>query len=157
MDNETLVREHIVEAPFAALLGLRLERFATDEVCVRLPYRTAVTTLGELLHGGALSALIDVAATAAAWSRADLARGPRGTTIGLTVNFLNGAQGRDVLGTARVVQRGSSIVVCEVQVRDEAGAGGAGAGHLQAQPRGLRPKRRSRGRPRLGRYLSWSR
>ena len=82
LEPKDIIAQHIVQAPMAKLLGVRLEEFAPDLVRVRLPFRSELTTIGDLVHGGALSALIDVAATAAAWSRADLERSPRGTTIG---------------------------------------------------------------------------
>jgi uncharacterized protein (TIGR00369 family) len=94
---------------------------APDRVQVRLPFRPEVTTVGDLVHGGAIAALVDVAATAAFWTGADLARKPRGTTIGFTVNFLAPARGCDLVAEARVVQRGRSISVGEVTVT---GAGG---------------------------------
>lgn len=115
-DLEAIVTQHILGAPLAASLGLRLEQFERDRLSVRLPFAPAVTTLGDLVHGGAISALIDVAATAAAWSAADLARGPRGTTVTLTVNFISGARSEDVIATAQVIQRGKSLVVCDVTV-----------------------------------------
>lgn len=118
---ESVVRDAIASSPLGRLMGFVAEAIEPDRVCLRLPFRTEVTTIGDLVHGGAIAALVDAAATAAAWSRADLARSPRGTTIGLTVNYLNGARGGDVTATATVVQRGKSIVVCEVEVRDGAG------------------------------------
>jgi uncharacterized protein (TIGR00369 family) len=120
-DLEPILRDVIVGSPLGRLLGMELASAAPDRVAVRLPFRTEVTTVGELVHGGAIGALIDVTATAAAWSQADMARGPRGTTIGLSVSFLNGARGRDLVATGTVVQRGRSIVVCEVAVDDDAG------------------------------------
>jgi uncharacterized protein (TIGR00369 family) len=116
-DLESILRGAIASSPLAALLGLQVETIAADRVCLRLPFRTEVTTVGDLVHGGAIAALVDAAATAAAWSGADLARSPRGTTIGLTLNFLAGAHGLDLTAAARVIQRGRSIVVCEVDVR----------------------------------------
>ena len=77
-----------------------------------------MTTVGDLVHGGAISALVDVAATAAVWTAADMARNPRGTTIGFSLNFLAPARGRDLTADARVVQRGRTICVCDVQVED---------------------------------------
>lgn len=117
-----LVRGAIVGAPLAALLGMQLVSVADDVVAVRLPFRPEVTTLGDLVHGGAISALVDVAATAAAWTGADLARSPRGTTIGFSLNFLQGAVGTDLVATARVIQRGKSVQVIEVDVCNEAGS-----------------------------------
>ncbi len=70
---------------------------------------------------GAIAALIDIAATAAAWSRADLARAPRGTTVSLTVTYLAAARASDLTATARVVQRGRSLLTCDVAVADGSG------------------------------------
>ena len=51
---------------FAGWLGIELVSEETDKVEVRLPYQKK---LGEgRIHGGAICALIDVAATAAFWS-----------------------------------------------------------------------------------------
>src|SRR5262245_14481944 len=118
---ESILREHIAASPLARLLGMRVERVEEDVVAVRLPFRGEVTTVGDLIHGGAISALVDVAATAAAWSKVDLDRNPRGTTIGLSLNFLAGARGVDIVATARVIQRGRAIVVAEVQVEEPSG------------------------------------
>jgi len=120
-DLEQIVRTAVGGSPLAGLLGIRIETVEPELVRARLPFRPEVTTVGDLVHGGAISALVDVAATAAAWTGADLDRQPRGTTIGLTVNFLAGARGGDLIATARVVQRGRSIVVLEVDVADAAG------------------------------------
>src|SRR5262249_24584317 len=87
-----------------------------DRARIRLPFRSEVTTVGDLVHGGAISALVDVAATAAVWTAADLARNPRGTTIGFSLNFLAPARGPDLSAEGRVVQGGRTIWVCEVQV-----------------------------------------
>lgn len=116
-----VVRDGIVGSPLGRLLAVELVDVADDVVRVKLPFRPDVTTLGSLVHGGAIAALVDVAATAAVWTKADLARGPRGTTIGFSLNFLSGAVGTDLTACARVIQRGRSVQVCEVDVE---GAGG---------------------------------
>ena len=120
-EADRLVRGFIGGSPLARLLGIEVVSVEPDEVRMRLPFRPEITTVGDLVHGGAIAALIDTAATAAAWSRADPATGVRGTTVGFSVNFLAGARGRDVTATARVIRRGRSITVCEVAVsgRDE--------------------------------------
>jgi uncharacterized protein (TIGR00369 family) len=114
--NEEIIRQAIVASPFATLLGIETVEVAPDLVRVRLPFRSEVTTVGDLVHGGAIAALVDVAATAAFWTGADLKRNPRGTTIGFTVNFLAPARGAELIADARVVQRGRSISVGEVDV-----------------------------------------
>jgi uncharacterized protein (TIGR00369 family) len=114
--NEDIIRQAIVASPLATLLGIDTVEVAPDLVRVRLPFRSEVTTVGDLVHGGAIAALIDVAATAAFWTGADRARNPRGTTIGFTVNFLAPARATDLIAEAGVVQRGRSISVGEVNV-----------------------------------------
>ena len=125
--NEEVVRSMIVGSPLGALLGIEVESIAPDHVRARLPFRPEVTTVGDVVHGGALSALIDTAATAAAWTGADMARNPRGTTVALTVNFLAAARGADVVADARVIQRGRTITVCEVHAETVAGVRAASA------------------------------
>jgi acyl-coenzyme A thioesterase PaaI-like protein len=38
----------------------------------------------------------------------------------LSVSYLNGARARDIIATGTIVQRGQSIVVCDVTVTDDA-------------------------------------
>lgn len=108
-------------SPLDRLVGMKIDCVEADRVRVRLPFRAEVTTGGGIVHGGAISALIDSAATGAAWSAADLSANPRGTTIALTVNFLAAARGQDIVADARVVRRGKTITVCEVSVEDARG------------------------------------
>src|SRR5262249_26036389 len=89
-----------------------------DRVRVRLPYRAALTTIADMIHGGAIASLVDVAATAACWASPSVDPSARGTTIGFSINYLNAARGRDLCATAEVIERGRSISVCDVQVPD---------------------------------------
>jgi uncharacterized protein (TIGR00369 family) len=116
MPNDGVVRDVIVGSPLGRLLGLVPETIEDTRVRVRLPFRNDVTTIGDLVHGGAIAGLVDTAATAVAWAGADLAVQQRGTTIGLTVSYLAPARAQDVVATASVLQRGRSICVLEVQV-----------------------------------------
>lgn len=118
--NRAVIAEHIAASPMGRLLGVTLERAEPDLAVLQLAFRPELTTLGDLIHGGAIAALIDIAATAAAWTGADLARGPRGTTVSLTVNYLAGARGAALQAEARAIQRGRSLVVCDVVVSADA-------------------------------------
>ena len=117
------IEKGIVLSPFGKLLGFETERVEVDHVRVRMPFRPELTTVGEVVHGGAIGALIDVAATAAAWASPAASLQGRGSTVGYTVNFLAPALGRELVADARVVQRGRSLSICEVAVAD--GEGGA--------------------------------
>ena len=111
----------IVGSPYGRLLGLRAEAVEPDRVRLRLPFREEVTTIGEMVHGGAIASLVDVAATAAAWASPRAALGARGSTVGFSLSFLAPGLGKDLVADARVVQRGGTLCVCEVSVADGAG------------------------------------
>ena len=71
--NETPTRREIIEAfipnsPHAAQLGIRVVSLGTDEAVLELPFKPELATIGEVVHGGAIGALIDTAAMAAAWA-----------------------------------------------------------------------------------------
>lgn len=116
-----LIERAIVGSPFGALVGLACESIAEDRVRVRLPFRSEVTTIGDMVHGGAIGALVDVAATAAAWATPSATLQARGSTVGFSLSFLAPGRARDLVAEARIVQRGKSLCVCEVEVDDGAG------------------------------------
>ncbi|NNL66990.1 MAG: PaaI family thioesterase [Myxococcales bacterium] len=115
------IEQFIVGAPYGKLLEIRCDLIEPDHVRLRLPFRNDVTTLGEMVHGGAIASLVDVAATAAAWAHPKASLKARGTTVGFSLNFLAPGLGRDLVADARIVQRGRSLCVLEVGVEDENG------------------------------------
>ena len=116
-----LLNSLIVKSPYGGLLGLELADAEEDCVSLRMPYRSEVTTLGDTVHGGAISGLVDSAATASFWASSKIEPGSRGTTIGFSINFLSAGRGRDLVATARVRRRGREISTGEVTVRDTEG------------------------------------
>jgi uncharacterized protein (TIGR00369 family) len=94
---------------------------AEDCVRLRLPYRREVTTLVDTVHGGAISGLVDCAATASFWAIPEITPGSRGTTIGFSVSFLSAGRGSDLVATARVRRRGRHISTGDVTVCDSEG------------------------------------
>ena len=111
--------ERIATENFAALLGARLVESQRDRVVVKLPY-TPKLGLGRI-HGGAISALVDIAATAAFWSSPDVTPASRGATVGFTINFLNLAVATDLTATATVRRRGGTLCTGNVTVCTEDG------------------------------------
>jgi uncharacterized protein (TIGR00369 family) len=112
-----LITEFLKHSPFVGHLAIELREIEDDRVVLALPFRDEVVTIGDVVHGGAISTLIDTAAMAAAWSAIEFDEPPRGTTVGLSVDFL--AAG--LLAEALVLRRGSSLCFCEVKVRPERG------------------------------------
>jgi uncharacterized protein (TIGR00369 family) len=112
---------YVEHSPFSAHLGLRAETIEPDHVRLAMPFKEELVTVGDVVHGGAISSLIDTAATLAAWSGLESLENARGTTISLTVSFVAAARGRDLVADARVVRRGKTICFCEVAVQDGEG------------------------------------
>ncbi len=82
-----------------------------------MPFSDALPTLGDVVHGGAISSLVDTAAAAAAWSGAEVPERPRASTVSITVDYLAPARGQGVTADARVIRRGGSgLCFCEVRV-----------------------------------------
>lgn len=102
-----LAKGWLESSPFVGKLGLVLEAMEPDMARMRLPYDESLPTLGEVVHGGAISSLIDTAAAAAAWSGAEVPEKVRASTVGLTVEFLAPASAQDVVADARVLRRGA--------------------------------------------------
>ena len=119
--NEEIVRTLIIGSPFGTLMGLRAEAIEREGVRLRMPFRPELVTVADVVHGGAIASLVDVAATAAAWAGADAGQGARGTTIGVSLSFLAAGRGQDLLANARAIQRGRTICVLDVDVADDDG------------------------------------
>ena len=109
--------ERIATENFAAELGIELVESQPDRVKVKLPFNTKLG-LGRI-HGGAISALIDVAATAAFWATPLANPNSTGATVGLTVNFLKLAVKTDLWAEALVRRRGGTLCTANVTVTDE--------------------------------------
>ena len=111
--------QRIATENFASLLGTRLLASERDRAVVALPYRPDLG-IGRI-HGGAISALVDIAATAAFWSCPELSTASRGATVGFTINFLSLAVATDLTATATVRRRGGTLCTGDVSVRNPAG------------------------------------
>ena len=110
----------IVQEGFARTMGVEFVESEPDRVVLRLPYGPHLG-VGRI-HGGAISAFVDTAATAAFWSLPDPPPNARGATVGFTIHYLRLAVGIDLTATATVRRRGGTISVGEVCVTDAAGA-----------------------------------
>jgi uncharacterized protein (TIGR00369 family) len=116
-----IVRAFIPSSPLVGLLGIELVELAPDRAQLRLPYRPELATIGDVVHGGAIAALLDTAAMAAAWSDDAVPGSGAGATVSMSVDYVAAARGIDLVATATAVRRGRSLCFCEVTV---AGPGG---------------------------------
>jgi uncharacterized protein (TIGR00369 family) len=103
---------------FSQTLGFELVSTETDHAVLKLPYGEHLGI--ERVNGGAISSLVDTAATCAFWSHPNVGAGARGATIGFAINFLQLVVAQDLWATASVRRRGGSICVGDVSVMNAA-------------------------------------
>ena len=114
----TQVKEIATGQNFSQYLGFELVSAETDHAVLKLPYGEHLGV--ERINGGAISSLVDTAATCAFWSHADVGEGSRGATVGFSINYLRLVVASDLWANATVRRRGGSICVGDVSVTDAA-------------------------------------
>jgi uncharacterized protein (TIGR00369 family) len=116
MRGAEVISAFLQHSPFVGHLQMRLEEIEDDRARLVLPFSDEVVTIGDVVHGGAVSSLVDTAAMAACWSAIEFEEPPRGTTVGLSVDFVSAGRAQDLVAEAVVLRRGSSLCFCEVKV-----------------------------------------
>src|SRR5918998_1361987 len=112
----------IPSSPLVGHLGIELVDIELDRARLRLPFRPELATMGDVVHGGAIAALLDTASMAAAWSDDTVPESLAGATVSMSVDYVSAARGVDLLATARAVRRGRSLCFCEIEVAGPDGA-----------------------------------
>ena len=112
-------RSIVTEEHFAQHLGLQLVSAEPDKVVVSLPYGEHLG-VGRV-HGGAISALVDVAATACFWSDPNLTENSRGATVGFTINYLALSVATDLTAIATIRRRGGTLCTGDVSIQNPQG------------------------------------
>lgn len=116
-----LMRLFVPQSPFVALLGVRIEELTDGEAVLRLPWRPELATVGDMVHGGAISALADITVMAAAWCGRDLPDRLRGVTTSLSLQFLEPAHATDLIGRGRPLRRGTTLTALEADIETPSG------------------------------------
>ena len=111
-----LAGEWMERSPWLGLIGVELLAVEPDVAEVGLPFRAELTTSAELVSGGAIVALIETAATVAAWSGAATDGLTTGATAGLHVVHLAAKPSAALRARAEVLRRGRSLCFSEVSV-----------------------------------------
>ena len=116
-----IITEFLQHSPFVGHLGIRLVSLDPDRAVLELPFRDEVITIGDTVHGGAIASLLDTAAMAASWSTDTPPQNMRGTTVGLTVQFLAAARAATLTARAMVIRRGKNLCNVDVDITTDAG------------------------------------
>jgi uncharacterized protein (TIGR00369 family) len=116
-----IIRQWLRTSPFVGYLSIELVALEPGTATLRLPYDKTVTTIGSVVHGGAIATLIDTAGAAAAWSDAEVPANIRGTTVSLAISYLAAAEDEDIQAVARVLSRGRSLVYLDIEATTASG------------------------------------
>jgi uncharacterized protein (TIGR00369 family) len=116
-----LVREILLGSAVARRIGIELASLEADRAVLALPFSRENVTVGDIVHGGVIATLVDVAAVAAAISGV-AADGFAGcATSTLTISYLAPAKGMMLRAEARTLRRGKRQVTADVSVGAETG------------------------------------
>lgn len=109
----------LAESPYQRFLGLELVHAEEGAVEIRMPFRQEFLRddSSDWLHGGILSALIDIAGDYAVYSKT----GGDVPTVDLRVDYLRPAKRGSLIAIARTVKVGRRVSVADVEVKDEEG------------------------------------
>ena len=116
-----LVEAFIPHSPHAKALGISIEEIEADRAVLSMPFKEDLVTMGDVIHGGAISTLIDTAATVSAWATDEVPESPSGATVSLSVSFIAAARACDLRAESKVVKRGRRLSFCEIEARDPEG------------------------------------
>jgi uncharacterized protein (TIGR00369 family) len=132
---KSVMEEHIA---FNKHLGLKVESF--DPAAPKLRFAMRPELVGnparQILHGGVISAALDVAGgfaimlSVAMDGEVTPATFPNIGTIDLRVDYLRPGRGKHFIATARIVRKGSRIAVVHMELHNDTGdliATGGGA------------------------------
>ncbi len=105
------------ESPYQRFLGLRLVRYEDGLVEICMPFREEFLREdgSDWLHGGIVSALIDIAGDYAVYSKT----GGDVPTVDLRIDYLRPANRGCLTAIARTVKVGRRVTVADIEVKDE--------------------------------------
>ena len=124
----------VYHMPFNRELGLELRRF--DDDCVELTFSNQPKLVGnavqQILHGGVIASVLDVAAGLACVGSVLMRQDPlieeelaarlaRMGTIDLRVDYLRPGRGEHFVATATVLRSGNKVAVARVELHNHQG------------------------------------
>jgi uncharacterized protein (TIGR00369 family) len=120
-----VIAAFLPQSPFVAKLGIVVEHLGDEEVRLRLPWDPTNTTMADMVHGGAIATLADLAVMAAAWCGREAPPSLRGVTVSdpcrRPMTPMAPARATDVVAIGRALRRGRSLVDCEADIVDPEG------------------------------------
>lgn len=107
--------------PFIDLLGGRVELWHAGYAEICLPVTASLMNSGNIVHGGATAALLDTACGLAGLFNDDPHERRVGSTLSLTVSYLEKGIGEYILGKGYLQRQGRSVFFARGEVWTDTG------------------------------------
>jgi len=104
------------QAPYFQLLGMEVVELAEGYARLIVPANDSMNSILGGLHGGVLSSLSDSAVAMALFTM--IGPGEKPVTVELNINYLKPARDSRITAEARIVSRGRTIAVGDVDITD---------------------------------------
>lgn len=101
--------------PYAALLGVTLERDGDGPPLLVMPFDDAVVGRPGFLHGGAIAGLLEIAAIVALDDALEQQGGGRVKPVNVTVDFMRGGRDMPTRAAGSVTRLGARIANVDVR------------------------------------------
>ncbi|MBU1207538.1 MAG: PaaI family thioesterase [Proteobacteria bacterium] len=116
---EKALRRAVANAPYYQLMQITLDQIDEGFSRFRMPFRKELTQAYGVVHGGAIASLADTAVAFALMTM--IQPGERVTTAEFKINFLSSVYSGEMIGEARIVNKGRKLVMADMEVKKEDG------------------------------------
>ena len=114
-ERRSVIVNQLLATPVASRLGIRLGSDEADAIRLQLPFDPANVTQGDVVHGGVIATLADIAAVAGAVAGAGTTAS-RAATANLAITYLEPADGSSLVARASVLRSGRRQHVVRVEI-----------------------------------------
>ena len=116
---EKALRQAVASAPYYQLLKITLEEIDVGFTRFRMPFRKELTQAYGVVHGGAIATLADTAVAFAMMTM--IHPGERVVTVEFKINFLAPVSEGQMIGEARVINKGKRLALADMEVKTAEG------------------------------------
>jgi uncharacterized protein (TIGR00369 family) len=112
---EKALRRAVESTPYYQLLQISLDQIDEGFARFRMPFRKELTQAYGVVHGGAIATLADTAVAFAMMTM--IQPGEKVTTVEFKINFLAPVTEDEMIGEARIINRGKRLVLADMEVK----------------------------------------
>ena len=112
---EKALRRAVASALYYQLLKISLDQIDEGFARFRMPFRKELTQAYGVVHGGAIATLADTAVAFAMMTM--IQPGERVTTVEFKINFLAPVTEEEMIGEARIINKGNRLALADMEVK----------------------------------------